>query len=289
MAPAPSYDDPDSLRTRPWYQSKITDIDPLARQMLEERGVPADQVLEHVQKVREQAWVVFPYPCIGMFSFVKMLMSKQPMYPQVLERLLHKNETLLDLGCGFAQELRPLISAGVPATNLFGLDVVDGFINQGFELFRDKEVLGSRFYIADLLQGVPVELERGIDIIFAASFFHLFDWDQQVLLSKHAVKMLKPQLGSLIWGFQLGRETEGTTAAPGLPSGKVFHHTPESFKRMWKIIGEETGISWKVDCTDHEITDVEGLGSLYAGLRFLRYSVELFALDDARIISTSKG
>jgi len=272
-----THSDPDSLKSSPWYKAELTSISPLAREIIEAAGIPPDQVLEHVKNVRDQAWNVYPYPCMGMFTFVMMLMSKQPLYPTILQRLLQNDETLLDLGCGFGQELRPLIHAGVPAKNLYGLDVVDGFVNLGFDLFKDKDVLGSQFVIADLLKGVPPQLEGKFNIIFAASFFHLFDWDEQLITSKRAVAMLKPEVGSLIWGFQIGGETEGSDKAKDLPSGSMFHHTPESFERMWKIVGEETGTRWKVDCTSSIAPEIADLRKTKPILRFLRYSIERLA------------
>ena len=50
---------------------------------------------------------------------------------------------LLDFGCGFAQDLCGLISAGVPVTHLAGLDSHDGFWKLGMELFPDSREIAK--------------------------------------------------------------------------------------------------------------------------------------------------
>ena len=269
------------LKTRAFYHPTLTSIDPDARAILESyAGIPSDQVLSHVQTIRDEAWEMFPYPCMGMFSFVKMHISKNPAYPGVLKRLFDQDEhsdakaTLLDLGCGFGQELRTLIAAGVPTRNLYGLDVSDGFIELGFQLFRDKASMASQFVVADLLaSGVPANLVRKFDIIFVASFFHLFGWDDQLTLSKRAVAMLKPEAGSMIFGHQLGEVEARESVVPDVPSGKIYFHDPDSFRRLWRVLSEETGTKWRVeiDSTERWIDDMR---KTRPDLRLLRFEVE---------------
>lgn len=50
----------------------------------------------------------FPYPCIGAFRFLDMSIPKQPIYPEILERL-KAGQKLLDVGCALGQELRRLV------------------------------------------------------------------------------------------------------------------------------------------------------------------------------------
>jgi SAM-dependent methyltransferase len=264
------------LKEQPFYKPILKSIDPDARQILESyAGISPEQVLTHVQTIRDQAWELYPYPCMGMFSFIKMRISRNPAYPTVLKRLLSNNEKLLDIGCGFGQELRTLVAAGVPATNLFGLDVSHGFIELGFELFRDKATMQSQFIIADLLASptVPPQLQGKLDLIFAGAFFHLFGWDEQLTLSKRALAMLKPQAGSVIFGHQLGQVEAKESIVPEVPSGRIYFHDPESFKKMWRIIGEETRTEWKVQIESSEQW-IDDLRKVNPALRLLRFSVE---------------
>jgi SAM-dependent methyltransferase len=264
------------LKERPFYKPILRSIDPDARQILESyAGIPPDQVLTHVQNIRDQAWELYPYPCMGMFSFIKMRISKNPFYPTALKRLLSNNEKLLDLGCGFGQELRTLVAAGVPTTNLYGLDISDGFIELGFELFKDKATMQSQFTVADLLTSpaVPPQLDGKLDLIFAGSFFHLFGWDDQLTVSKRALAMLKPQVGSVIFGHQLGQVEAIESLVPEVQSGKMYFHDLASFKKMWRIIGEETRTEWKVQIVSSEQW-IDDLRKENPALRLLGFSVE---------------
>lgn len=264
------------LKGQPFYIPTLTSINPEARKFLESyAGIAPDHVLTHVQTIRDQAWELYPYPCMGMFSFVKIHISKNPAYPAVLSRLLSQNETLLDLGCGFGQELRTLVAAGVPTTNVYGLDISDGFIELGFELFRDKATLQPQFITADLLASpaIPPQLDGTLNIVFAGSFFHLFSWDDQLSLLKRVVAMLKPEAGSMIFGHQVGQIQAQESLVPDVPSGKIYFHDPESYKKMWRMVEEETRTKWKVQVASSE----QGIDILRKGnpaLTLLRFSVE---------------
>jgi SAM-dependent methyltransferase len=84
---------------------------------------------------------------------------------------------LLDLGCGFAQDIRKLAFDETPAENLYGVDLHNKPIDLGYNMLRDKESLKSRFVIADIFgPNSDLKLVNGsIDIIHAWAFFHLFD------------------------------------------------------------------------------------------------------------------
>jgi SAM-dependent methyltransferase len=269
------------LKEKPFYKATLESIDPNARKILEEyAGIPPAEVLSHVQAVRDQAWEVFPYPCMGLFTFVKMHISKNPAYGTVLKRLLANDNkkdkaTLVDLGCGFGQELRTLVAAGVAPTSLYGVDVSDGFVELGLELFRDKATMQSRFIVTDLLNSpsVPAQLQGKVNFVFAGSFFHLFGWDDQLALSKRAVEMLKPEAGSMIFGHQLGCVEAREDAAPDVPSGKIYFHDPESFRRFWRIVGEETGTKWEVQVESGE-RGIDEMRKLKPTLIYLRFAVE---------------
>jgi SAM-dependent methyltransferase len=265
------------LKEKPFYKATLQSIDPDARKILEEyAGIPPAEVLSHVQTVRDQAWELYPYPCMGLFTFVKMRISKNPAYGTVLKRLLTNNETtLVDLGCGLGQELRTLVAAGVAPTSLYGLDVSDGFVELGFELFKDKATMKSQFIVADLLASpsVPAQLQGKMNFIFSGSFFHLFGWDDQVTLSKRAVEMLKPEAGSMIFGHQLGCIEAQEDAVPDVPSGKIYFHDPESFRRLWHIVGEETGTEWKVQVESSE-RGIDDMRKVKPALTLLRFEVE---------------
>lgn len=201
-----------------------------------------------IQK-RDTAWNIFPYPCIGQFRFLDMPLGGFDAYPEIVSRLKSGEETFLDLGCCFGQDIRRLVSDGVPDTACIGSDLHQGFLDLGYDLFLDKGKLHSKFFAADVFgkEAELTALEGQVDIIHASSFFHLFGYEGQKDVARRVVRLLKPQKGSLLVGRQVGNVAahEETSRASG--SGSMFLQNPESWKQMWKEIGEETGTEWKVD------------------------------------------
>lgn len=116
-----------------------------------------------------------------------------PEYEQLLARL-RSGEKLLDAGCCFGQVLRQLVVDGAPPENLAGIDIDQKFIDLGFELFRDKDRFESRFVVGDVLNSSSSldQLDGQFDIVHAASFFHLFGWDDQIQIAQRLVRFFWP-------------------------------------------------------------------------------------------------
>lgn len=78
------------------------------------------------------------------------------------------------------------------------------------------------------------------------SFFHLFDWDEQVAIGKRIVSLLRPRPGSVLVGRQVGRirNSEGPASEGALIK---YYHNEESWKELWEVVQRETGTRWKVD------------------------------------------
>lgn len=200
---------------------------------------------------RDTAWEVFPYPCIGQFRFLDMPLGGFNEYPEILKRLKSGNEKYLDLGCCFGQDIRRLVNDGVPGSVLIGSDLHRGFLDLGYDLFKDKDNLDSKFIAADVFesQSALTPLEGKIDILHTSSFFHLFGYEGQKKIARRVVQLLKPQKDSLLVGRQVGnvRAHEEESSASG--SGNMFLQNVESWKQMWEEIGEETGTQWDVNAT----------------------------------------
>jgi hypothetical protein len=85
-----------------------------------------------------------------------------------------------------------------------------------------------------------------MDIVNAASFFHLFSWDDQVAAAKQVISLLRPQPGALVVGRQAGRrdpiDPDDKENAP-----KRYAHDVETWKRLWRQVEEETGTRWEVE------------------------------------------
>lgn len=195
------------------------------------------------------------YACIGSCRFLNFSLSQNPNYPEVLSRLTSpgSNETFLDLGCCFGHDMRKLVHDGVPSTRVYGLDIDQAFIDRGYELFLDRDKLSSQFIIADLFSSPSTELiDRlggGVNIIYAASFFNLFNWDQQILLASHVIKLLKLKAGSMILGRQLGNLEPGEYPHLKMDGTTTYWHNIESWKKLWAEVGKATDSEWRVEAS----------------------------------------
>lgn len=140
-------------------------------------------------------------------SFLDFSIGLSPQYPTVLKHLKTGNANLLDLGCCLAQDLRKLVHDGVPSTSLSGSELEAGFIDLGYDLFRDRDALQAKFSVNDFFDETTqneVLQEGAFDYIYAASFFHLFGWEEQVQAFSRAVRLLKPTLLFCLKFFQCG-------------------------------------------------------------------------------------
>lgn len=269
------------------YSEGITADITSARLLLESySGVPPEEVLAHIHAVvssfalsllppslptpsllvfsclhsalskkRNKAWQIYPYPCVGKFRFLDFSISSHPLYSTVVARLKDSSECLLDLGCCFGQDIRRLVADGVPGENLYGADLQPGFMELGYELFKDKDRLKSHFMVGDVFDdegegGIELKkLDGKIDIVHAASFFHLFSWDQQVQVGTRVVRLLNPTTkNAVLLGRHVGSSEPGTYIGCVIAGtkGRRYRHSPDSFQKMWDEIGERTGTKWKV-------------------------------------------
>ena len=168
-----------------------------------------------------------------MFRFLGLSISQQPAYPNILSLLKEpqSQRTLLDLGCCFAQDIRKLAYDGVPTENLYACDLEQEFLDLGYDLFRDKSTMKAHFFTANAI-GEDAELDKlqgKIDFVYAASFLHLFAWDDQLEICKRIIKTLKPKKGSLVFGRQLGNLRGHEDEAEGMGVG---HFAGEAARRL---------------------------------------------------------
>ena len=120
-------------------------------------------------------------------------------------------------------------------------------MNLGYELFRDKETLQSRFIEGDVFDENSSlnELNGKIDIVGASAFFHLFNLAEQKIVAHRIAKLMKPQKGSLVVGVQVGHHEPHET--PKKEDGSRFQHNLESWRKMWDEVGEDIGVRFEVD------------------------------------------
>lgn len=203
-------------------------------------------ILSTPQK-REKAWSIFPYGCIGSFGFLNLQPTLESSLFQTIAarfRAPDSTETFLDIGCAFGQVIRQLIYDGVPSERLYGTDLQAGFLDLGYDLFRDRDPGKSKAtYIAgDMLKEEETELDKlngKIDVIYAQYFFHLFERDDQVKAAKRMVRFLRPgNRDVLIFGRNGGLKIEGW---------EKYVLGAETWQKMWNEVGEATGTSWRTE------------------------------------------
>lgn len=254
----------DAVLKQAWYDENVKSIPDDARRLLEEySGLDPNEIIPHVVALRDKAFKIWSYACIGQMRFLTYNLSLLPFYRQVLTRI-HSGATFLDAGCCFGQEIRYMVQDGVPSTQLYGFDLEPDFIELGYQLFRDRDKLQATFVSGDVLAGPTtpggqefIKLKGQMDIVFASSFLHVWDWEDMIKAAKCLVFMTRPQPGSMIIGKQLGSVNAGQYKMP-TSSGFNYRHNAESMRRFWQQIGEETETSWKVEADvyqGHELTD----------------------------------
>ncbi|MCJ1398105.1 hypothetical protein MMC11_001302 [Xylographa trunciseda] len=251
----------DRSKDVPWYSAELEAVGPAARELLEEYSkIPPEEVVPHVLAIRDRAWQIWPYPCIGQFRFLDLSISLQPAYPRILARLRSTTPptTLLDLGCCFGQDIRKLVHDGAPAAALYGAELRAGFLDMGYELFRDRGALAATFVQADVFAEGDADalraLDGAVDVVYTASFLHLFGWAEQVRVGKRIVRLLKGGKGGVVFGRQVGTLRPGEYRRTAEGGGSRYRHDGESFKRMWEQIGRETGTEWRVEVQMDEVT-----------------------------------
>jgi SAM-dependent methyltransferase len=214
-------------------------------------GIPPEDILEHVTKIRDEAWEVYPYPCIGQWRFLDNGITDCEEYGEVLKRL-RRGEKLLDVACCFGQTVRQLVANGAPSENIYGSDLESGFIELGYKLFKDRDKLQSKFLVADIFNPASSlnDIKGKVDIVYAGSFFHLWGLEKQKEVSKAVANLLRPQPGSMIIGRQVGAITAVERSSA---TGSMFRHNVESFQELWKEIGDDLGVTFTVTATLKEL------------------------------------
>ncbi|KAK0611622.1 hypothetical protein B0T14DRAFT_390477, partial [Immersiella caudata] len=208
--------------------------------------IPPDRIEPHLRAVREKAFAVYNYPCLGRWRFLDLYITTLPIYPSLLARV-KAGAVFLDAACCVGQVLRQLAYDGAPERNLKGFDLRRDFIELGYELFKDRGTFEGEFFTGDVFakggeQGKGLEgLDGKVDIVHAAAFFHLFGWEEQVELGVRLVRFFrKGGEDQVVVGRQVGREEGGV-------EGGRYLHDGGSLQRLWDVIGERTGTRWKVE------------------------------------------
>jgi SAM-dependent methyltransferase len=210
----------------------------------------------HVKSLRDEAYKVHHYPCLGLYRFLNLSLSTHPLYKSHVLPLLKSppkdtsdvelRPIFLDFGTCLGQDLRKLIYDGASPTLLYGSDVLPAFITLGYDLFRDRETFPPTHFLAPAdafdtsSDNALATLGGRCAIVHASAVFHLFNYPDQVLLAKRIVRLLQPRPGSLILGHQNANKNCGEyPSRPGHRSETLFRHNEASWQGLWERVGRE--------------------------------------------------
>ncbi|KAJ5856001.1 uncharacterized protein N7529_009945 [Penicillium soppii] len=263
MAIADDFQDDAPVEAPPGVMNAKSICDPLtevidpARAIFEKWSkIPACEVVEHVNNMRDRAYEVFRMPHIGLYGFLNINLLDFDCYPEILESI-KKGALFLDLGCGFGQEVRQVVLDGGPPANIFGADLSNDLMDFGHELFLDKEKLGVRFVQSDIFDHqstLRLEFRGRFQVIHASNFFHVWPWATTIEVAKYVLDQLSDKPGSVILGTQVGTKKAKNVRFPHVNKSAFFHST-ETWKKLWAVVAQEMAIQLDVQATESDFTD----------------------------------
>ena len=198
-----------------------------------------------------------------------------PQYKDILQRI-KDGAYFLDLGCCFGQEMRQLMLDGAPSENLCGADLQPEFFGLGYELFQDKGFCKSKFIATDIFQPVSefTALYGTVEVVYTASFFHLFDRPEQLLIAKQMASLLSKKSDSMILGRHIGDTNPGAyDHKTNLMSGKMFRHNEQTWEDLWLEAGRATETNWDVSVHLSTVTSTLKKGADPGSVRQLVFCV----------------
>lgn len=144
------------------------------------------------------------------------------------------------------------------------------FIDIGYRLFLDKGDLGAKFVTEDLTEPDENAYQSGAVVrglsgkmvaIFASSLFHLWDYEDQLLVAKRMVAMCEDRPGVMITGRQLGSYLGGRYPMTSMREDghkfKNYRHNEQTIRGFWHEVGEATCTQWTVDTATYMAEEIE--------------------------------
>ncbi|KAI1422601.1 hypothetical protein F5Y12DRAFT_717186 [Xylaria sp. FL1777] len=233
----------------PFYNDDLASrLVPETQDLLEKySNVPRDQQVEHVHLIRDKAWEVRAYPCIGLGVWLTPQLCRLSAYERIMTRVKN-GASLMDVGTFLGHDLRRLVYDGAPSERLIGVDIVN-FSDLSYELFRDRDRFHGRFIEADFLSSSPelLALKGQIDIVVVSQLLHQWDWENQAKALETLITFTKPAPGSSIVGNQIGNTVAQSVSVERLPSVTTWRHNQESLAKMFEVAGKATGSRWETE------------------------------------------
>ncbi|KAL0767240.1 hypothetical protein CaCOL14_010090 [Colletotrichum acutatum] len=226
---------------------------------------------------RRKAWNDCPYPCIGLWLFLKLQLRNNKEFDEAVRRT-QQGENLLDFGCAIGQDLRSLVHAGSPPQTLHGIDLTPSFFPAGKHLFNDPHT-PIAFLQANALSPpstLPPTWRNNFTIITANYVQHCFNLQDQETYAAFLLALLSGNPNDLIFGRTAGT-TEGEARREEMHKGqRLYRHTEASFVEFWTRVAAQHGRRARVETWVDEMPAFELKGEgmeRFEPVKNLMYSI----------------
>jgi SAM-dependent methyltransferase len=206
------------------------------------------ELSRHFHQIRDDAWQIAQEFCIARWWFLRSVLTKNPYYPEILQ-LAKDGATVVDLGCGFGQELRWLRAGGATG-NMYAIDVKEEMWNLGLQLFQDDSPDWATFrklnIIDDHSNRDPLnEFADKADVFLLNDVLSFFG---PILIENvlHSIAQAS-RVGTKIIGWAVGQEGDEQMGQRVFGNGsRGTIHNLTSFQEPWKLIQNLTKSKWDV-------------------------------------------
>ena len=145
-------------------------------------------------------------------------------------------------------DLRKLVFDGAPEENLTGVELEQGYIDLGYDLFNDRETLKVKLLRGNILDPVDAapwaDLGGQYDVANFGMVLHSFTWEQQIFMLEKGLHVLKNEPGTSMIGIACGNINGKVETWMGRP---IPNHNPETFRKLMAEFEAKTGTKWEVD------------------------------------------
>ena len=203
-------------------------------------NIKADNIRTLALQVWQRAMKINRYRCIESFRFLFPRISSHSQYDTISKDFASK--WILDIGCNMGTDMRKMIIDGARSENIVGIDLWAEFIELGYELFKDTDTLGCKFYALDILDNDSLDVMRGggalhrykswFNIIHAGSLLHLLDKEQNSVLFEKINYLLTG--GGIFFGRTVGKDQE---IALSIPGGFRHQYSVKTLKKHLEMHG----------------------------------------------------
>jgi SAM-dependent methyltransferase len=264
------------------YRAELNHVPSAISELLSNYShIPKDQQKDHIKSIRDRAYKSHPYPCLGRWRFLELDLASHPLYEtEILTKLSKEsaNWICLDLGCCLGQDIRKLLYDGADPARVYGAELLPAFVDAGYELFRDEDKFPKEEHFitpANVFDfSDESELSRKCDgrvgILHSTAVFHLFDWDQQCIMARKCLQLMKKDAGRvLICGAQVGNVKPGEFPRSS-GKGMRFRHDEKTWRQLWDSVVQTEPWKDKVKSIDvHSIMKARNFGAESLGLQQL--------------------